>query len=90
MPARLEALGLLDGIPRAALHAQLAAALQVVIQLRRAGGQRVVDEVCVLLPAGPERLVQAVPAWRRGHGFGPAAETLANLLAERGVAWRPA
>src|SRR6185295_11654246 len=46
VPARLEALGLLGGVPRAALHAQLAAALQVVIQVRRAGGQRVVDEVC--------------------------------------------
>jgi len=90
VPARLEALALLDGVPRAALHAQLAAALQVVIQVRRAGGQRVVDEVCMLLPVGPERLVEAVPAWRRQAGYGPAAEELAVLLARRGVEWRPA
>jgi len=90
VPARLEALALLDGVPRAALHAQLAAALQVVIQVRRAAGRRVVDEVCMLLPAGPERLVHAVPAWQRGDGYGPAAEALATLLAGRGVTWRPA
>jgi pilus assembly protein CpaF len=90
VPARLEALALLDGVPRAALHAQLAAALQVVIQVRRAGGQRVVDEVCMLLPAGPERLVQAVPAWSREAGCGRAAEQLAVLLGRRGVEWRPA
>ena len=35
VPARLEALGLLGGLPRAALHAQVAAALQVVLQVRR-------------------------------------------------------
>jgi pilus assembly protein CpaF len=90
VPARLEALALLDGVPRAALHAQLAAALQVVIQVRRAAGQRVVDEVCMLLPGGPERFVCAVPAWRRDDGYGPAAEELARLLARRGVTWRPA
>jgi pilus assembly protein CpaF len=89
VPARLEALALLDGVPRAALHAQLAAALQVVIQVRRVGGQRVVDEVCVLLPSGPERLVRAVPAWRREQGYGAAAEALAMLLGRRGVTWRP-
>jgi pilus assembly protein CpaF len=89
VPARLEALALLDGVPRAALHAQLAAALQVVVQVRRAAGRRVVDEVCMLLPAGPERLVRAVAAWRREGGYGPAAEELATLLARRGVTWRP-
>ena len=34
VPARLEALGLLGGMPRAALHAQVAAGLQVVLQVR--------------------------------------------------------
>jgi pilus assembly protein CpaF len=90
VPARLEALGLLGGVPRAALHAQLTPALQVVVQLRRSGGRRVVDEVCMLLPAGPEQLVRAVPAWQREHGYGAAAEALAALLGRRGVAWRPA
>ena len=85
VPARLEALGLLGGLPRAALHAQVAAALQVVLHLRRTAGGRILDSVCLLLPAGPERLVTAVPAWRYGVGPGPAAARLARMLAERGV-----
>jgi pilus assembly protein CpaF len=86
VPARLEALGLLGGLPRAALHAQVAAALQVVLQVRRAADGRVLDAICLLLPAGPARLVTAVPAWTRGRGLGPAASRLARMVAERGVA----
>jgi pilus assembly protein CpaF len=89
VPARLEALGLLGAVPRDALHAQVAAALQVVVHLRRTAERRVVDEVCVLLPGGGRRLVTAVPAWRRGVGLGPAALALARLLADRGVAPPP-
>lgn len=85
VPARLEALGLLSGLPRAALHAQVAAALQVVLHLRRVHQQRVLDAVCLLRPDGAERLVAAVPAWQRGHGPGPAALALAGLLAQREV-----
>jgi pilus assembly protein CpaF len=86
VPARLEALGLLGGVPRAALHAQIAAALQVVIQVRATTAGRVLDEVCVLLLDDDSRLVTAVPAWRRGFGAGPAALDLAELLARREVA----
>lgn len=89
VPARLEALGLLGGLPRVALHAQLAAALQVVVHLRRTPQGRLLDEICVLLPAGPDRLVTAVPAWRRAQGPGPAVAALVRLLAERGVAGPP-
>ena len=85
VPARLEALGLLGGLPRPALHAQVAAALQVVLHLRRGPGGRTLDEICVLLPTGPDRFVTAVPAWQRMQGPGPAATTLARLLAERGL-----
>ncbi|MEV1287753.1 TadA family conjugal transfer-associated ATPase [Micromonospora sp. NPDC049679] len=85
VPARLEALGLLGGLPRAALHAQVTAALQVLLQVRRATGGRVLEAVCLLLPAGRERLVTAVPAWRRGHGPGPGASALAQLFVQRGV-----
>lgn len=85
VPARLEALGLLGGLPRAALHAQVAAALQVLLQLRRTADGRVLEAVCLLLPAGPERLVTVVPAWVRGHGPGPAATALARMIASRGV-----
>jgi len=85
VPARLEALGLLGAVPRDALHAQIVAALHVVVHLRRTAERRVVDEVCLLLPGGPRRLVAAVPAWRRGAGTGPAALALVRLLADRGV-----
>jgi pilus assembly protein CpaF len=84
VPARLEALGLFGGVPRAALHAQVAAGLNVVLHLARRGGPRRLEEVCLLLPGGPDRLVQSVPAWRREHGPGPAATALARLLEARG------
>jgi pilus assembly protein CpaF len=86
VPARLEALGMLGGLPRAALHAQVLAALQVVLQVRRTAQGRVLDSVSVLLPAGHERLATVVPAWRRAGGPGPAAAALARLIATRGVA----
>jgi len=86
VPVRLEALGLLAGVPRDALHAQVAAALRVVVQVRRTGSGRVVDEVCLLLPGTGRGLLTAVPAWRRGTGPGPAAGALARLFTERGVA----
>ncbi|MEV1328282.1 TadA family conjugal transfer-associated ATPase [Micromonospora costi] len=85
VPARLEALGMLGGLPRAALHAQVAAALQVLLQVRRGERGRVLESVCLLLPDGPDRLVGVVPAWVRGSGPGPAAHALATLLRERGA-----
>ncbi|KXK62600.1 pilus assembly protein CpaF [Micromonospora rosaria] len=90
VPARLEALGLLGGLPRAALHAQVAAALQVLLQVRRGARGRLLESVCLLLPQGPDRLVVAVPAWTRGQGPGPAAGTLAALLRAREVPVPPA
>jgi pilus assembly protein CpaF len=89
VPARLEALGLLGGVPREALHAQILAALQVVVQVRATATGRVVDEICLLLPSTEARLVAAVPAWRRGSGPGPAAQALADLLMRRGVSVPP-
>lgn len=89
VPARLEALGMLGGLPRAALHAQVAAALQVLFQVRRGDRGRVLESVCLLLPEGPERLVTVVPAWVRGSGLGMAARALGALLRERGVAVPP-
>jgi pilus assembly protein CpaF len=86
VPTRLEALGLTGGLARHALHAQIAAAVQVVLHLRRSRrGERTLDAICLLAPEGPERLVTAVPAWSRVSGIGPAAERLARLLAEREV-----
>ena len=86
VPARLEALGMLGGLPRAALHAQVVAALQVVLQVRRTDRGRVLESVSVLLPAGEQRLATVVPAWLRLRGAGPGAAALAAMLAGRGVA----
>jgi pilus assembly protein CpaF len=84
VPARLEALGMLGGLPRSALHAQVLAALQVVLHVRRTAEGRVLESISVLLPAGAQRLATVVPAWLRGRGPGPAAEALAHLIAQRG------
>jgi pilus assembly protein CpaF len=85
VPARLEALGMLGGLPRAALHAQVLAALQAVVHVRRSDRGRVLESISVLLPAGDQRLATVVPAWRRDHGVGPAAAALGHLLTRRGV-----
>ncbi|MDR7279670.1 TadA family conjugal transfer-associated ATPase [Catenuloplanes atrovinosus] len=85
VPARLEALGIVGGLPRAALHAQVAAALQVVVHLRRGARGRVLDSISLLTADGPERLLATRTVWRRGHGPGPAAAELARLLGERDV-----
>jgi pilus assembly protein CpaF len=85
VPARLEALGLLGGLSREALHAQAVAGLQVVLHVARTAAGRALDEMCLLMPGGPARLVHAVTAWRRGLGRGPAGPALAALLASRGV-----
>jgi pilus assembly protein CpaF len=83
VPARLEALGLLGGLPRPVLHAQVAAALQVLVQMRRTSPGRVLEAVCLLRSAGPDRLLDVVPAWERGLGAGPAAPVLARMLTDR-------
>jgi pilus assembly protein CpaF len=85
VPARLEALAAAGGLGRAALHSQLAAAVQVVLHMRRLGtGARVLDTVGVLA-RGPDG-VTVRPAWTRGRGPGPAAPALRELLEEREVA----
>ncbi len=49
VPARMEALAAAGGLPRDALHSQLAAAVQVVLHMRRLpSGARVLDAVGVL------------------------------------------
>lgn len=85
VPARLEALGLLSGVPRVALHAQIAAALHVVVHMRRVPAGRVLDEIVVLQPVAPDRTVVAVSAWHRLGGTRPGAVVLAELLSQRGV-----
>ncbi len=84
VPARLEALAALGGMSRAALHSQLGAAVQVLIQVARAeGGQRRMVEVAVLERHAGEVVVR--PVWRRGQGWTPDRAALGGLLRLRGV-----
>ena len=61
VPARLEALAALGGMARSALAAQVAAALRVVIHVRRhAGGSRVISEVAMIGRDGDHIMVRTV------------------------------
>ncbi len=88
VPARLEALGSTAGLPRAALHSQLAAALSVVLHLvrDRVSGQRRLAEIHVLRQ-DDTGLVHTLPAARwtpDGFGRGPGWPRLAALCAQGG------
>ncbi len=74
VPARMEALAALGGLPRSALHSQLAAAFQVVLHLRRTRtGARRLTDMAVFEPNG--HTVRVTP--HRGK--------LGSLLLARGV-----
>ncbi|GAA1320169.1 TadA family conjugal transfer-associated ATPase [Pseudonocardia xinjiangensis] len=84
VPARMEALAATGGLPRAALHSQLAAAVQVVLHMRRlASGGRVLDVVGVLSRSAEGVTVD--PAWSRTHGWAGGRDGLERLLTDRGV-----
>ena len=60
VPARLEALASLGGLPRAALHAQLASALDAVIHITRdAAGVRRVAEISIFVRDPTDGLVRS-------------------------------
>ena len=84
VPARLEALGVTAGLSRDAVHAQIAAALHVVVHLVRDAECRRVSEIGVL-SAGRDGRVRSIPALLHGRGgsttAGPAADVLDELLA---------
>ncbi|WP_137725475.1 TadA family conjugal transfer-associated ATPase [Prescottella subtropica] len=83
VPARLEALAALGGMDRSALHSQLAAAVQVILHVRRdASGMRSLVEIGVL-DRDSSGVVRVVPAWTRDSGAGPAAGALRELLDTR-------
>ena len=83
VPARVEALALAAGLPRAAAHSQLAAALDAVVHLARApDGSRRVAEIGVPR-RGDDGLVTLVPAVRFQPDAvvpGPGAEALRERL----------
>ena len=83
VPARFEALGVAAGLPRAAVHSQLAAGLEVVVHLGRdRSGVRRLEQIGVLRP-GADGLVHNVVALTFGGGVtepGPGRDRLAALL----------
>ncbi|WP_199740362.1 TadA family conjugal transfer-associated ATPase [Saccharopolyspora rhizosphaerae] len=80
VPARVEALAALGGLSREALHSQLAAAVQVVLQVRR----RRLAAIGVLHRSGEQ--VSVRPAWDADEGWGVGRTELAELLEARGGA----
>jgi pilus assembly protein CpaF len=82
VPARLEALGVAAGLDRLAVHSQAAAALSLVVHLRRTASGRRVEEIGVVRRAGD--LVVVEPAWRADGGPCPGADRLADLLGPEG------
>lgn len=68
VPARLEALAALGGLSRAACHAQVASAIQVVVHVKRlASGRRQVGQIGLLKPR-TDGLVQVIPALEASRG----------------------
>jgi pilus assembly protein CpaF len=84
VPARVEALAALGGVPREAAHSLLAPALRVVLHLVRTPQGRRLDQIGVL-EAAPNGLVRCVPALRAVSSAlvaGPAYPALVDLLGE--------
>ncbi|HSP37908.1 MAG TPA: ATPase, T2SS/T4P/T4SS family, partial [Frankiaceae bacterium] len=83
VPARLEALGALAGMDRAAVHSQLAAGIDLVLHLgRRRSGRRVLDDIAVV-QRGRGGLVELASIHGRGA---PGREGLERLLDDREAA----
>ncbi|MGD4082655.1 ATPase, T2SS/T4P/T4SS family, partial [Xanthomonas citri pv. citri] len=84
VPARVEALAMATGLPQAAVHSQLASALDAVVHVSRGPrGLRRVTEVAAL-ERGADGLVTARPAVTFDEDGGshehPAAELLGRKL----------
>ena len=82
VPARLEALGALGGLDRAALHSQLASAIRVVLHVRRDDDGRRLTEIALLVRDG-SGLVTAQPVWDEHRGLVEGADVFARLTASK-------
>ncbi len=83
VPARIEALAMAGGLPRAAAHSQMASAIDVVVHLTRgADGRRRVSEIAVLHRSG-DGLVEALPAVTFGEDGGLTTHAAADVLSSR-------
>lgn len=82
VPARLEALAALGGLDRPAVHSQLAAAVHVVLHVRRAGPGRRLAGIGVFQRR--DGLVETLPAWDETGGWGSGREVFAALVSARG------
>jgi pilus assembly protein CpaF len=92
VPARVEALALAAGLPQAAVHSQLASAVDVVVHLGRdREGRRRVQEIGCLVrrDGGPVRVESAVSFDAGGAREHEGAARLADLLRRRGGAASP-
>ncbi|MGL5816679.1 MAG: TadA family conjugal transfer-associated ATPase [Phycicoccus sp.] len=92
VPARFEALGVLAGLPRDAVHAQLRGAVRVVVHVVRAGAVRRVDRLGVVRPegdgSGRVEVVTGATVVAAGLVPGPGAARLLDLVPEaRECAW---
>jgi pilus assembly protein CpaF len=83
VPARLEALAALGGLDRAALHSQLAAAVQVVLHVSRdRNGARRLSDIGVL-KRGDDEHVRVATVWQASTGFDCGEDDLTTLLRSR-------
>ncbi len=88
VPARVEALAMAAGLPRSAVHSQLASAVDVVLHLTRDRSVRRLAEVAVLerSDTGEVHSVAAALVGRDGvTREGPGAPMLGRLLEDRAV-----
>ncbi|KAA2262273.1 TadA family conjugal transfer-associated ATPase [Solihabitans fulvus] len=89
VPARLEALAASGGLGRSALHSQLAAAVHLVLHMRRdRDGRRHLAEIGVLDRQGDHVRVRS--AWHHTTGWREARPALTALLTDRATPSRNA
>ena len=84
VPARLEALAAIGRMDRAALHAQVAAALDVVVHISRSSGRRRIDQIHILRRDAASGLVHTEAALSFDEHdrvlVGPGARRLEAML----------